>query len=105
MMRVLLPVVLAWLCVVSRPASAQVSPASARIRVTDAINSDPLEGATVSFPDLALGALTDRTGVAVVEGIPPGDHRFEITMPGYGKASGLLHLEPGARADDQVGLT
>jgi hypothetical protein len=104
MMRILVAVALGCLFALPPSAVAQVSPASVRIRVTDAINGDLLEGATVSFPDLSLGSLTDGTGTAVIQAVPPGDHRFEVVMPGYGKASGLLHLEPGAHAEDQVGL-
>jgi hypothetical protein len=105
MNRVLVALALVACVTFPRPLVAQVTPASARIRVTDAINADPLEGATVRFPDLSLGALTDPTGTAVIQAIPPGDHRFEVVMPGYGTASGLLHLEPGARAEDQIGLS
>jgi hypothetical protein len=103
-LRVLIVVILGSLCALPCSVVAQVSPASARIRVVDGITGEPLEGATVSFPGLSLASITDRTGTAVIQAIPPGDHRFEVVRIGYGNASGLLHLEPGARAEDQIRL-
>ena len=85
--------------------SAQVSdPASVRIHVTDALSGEPLSGARVGFPDLELFSLTDSVGTAVIRSIPAGDHAFEVSMLGYGRASGLLHLEPGASGEDRIAL-
>jgi hypothetical protein len=105
MRRVSVAVAVGCLCLLPLAAAAQETPASARIHVTDGISGEPLEGATVSFPDLRLASLTDRTGTAVIPAIPPGNHTFEVVMAGYGKASGVLHLGPGATADDRIGLT
>jgi hypothetical protein len=103
--RILVAMALGCFAVIPRPMVAQVSPASARIRVTDRITGEPLEGATVRFPDLSLASITDGTGIAVIQSIPPGDQSFEVVRIGYGKATGLLHLEPDAKVEDEIGLS
>jgi hypothetical protein len=105
MRRILVVVGVGYLSILPMDAAAQQTTASARLRVIDGVSGKPLEGATVTFPDLRVGSISDGTGAAVIAAIPAGDHSFEVVMPGYGKASGLLHLEPGALAEDQIRLT
>ena len=84
--------------------SAQEDPATLRIRVTEEVTGEPIFGAVVGFPDLRLFSLTAETGDATLTDIPPGDHNLEVTMLGYGRASALLHLDPGAVAIGEIQL-
>ena len=86
-------------------ASAQEEPASLRIRVTDEATGEAIFGAVVGFPDLKLFILTAETGDATLTDIPPGDHNLEVTMLGYGRASALLHLDPGAVGVGEIQLS
>lgn len=85
--------------------SAQEAPASLRILVTDETTGEAIFGAVVGFPDLKLFILTAETGEATLTDIPPGDHNLEVTMLGYGRASALLHLGPGAVGLGEIQLS
>ena len=86
-------------------ASAQEEPASLRIRVIDEATGEAIFGAVVGFPDLKLFILAAETGDATLTDIPPGDHNVEVTMLGYGRASALLHLDPGAVGVGEIQLS
>jgi hypothetical protein len=79
--------------------------ATLRIRVTDAADGQVIAGAIVGFPALEHFGLTNTAGDALLTGIRPGDHVLQVTMFGYGDATALLHLEPGAVATGSVELT
>lgn len=95
------------LCILAATSSAAQRPgdASLQLRVIGVDTGQPLAGAHVTFPDLALFWITDASGVARVTGIPPGEHRFEVTLLGYGTESASLDFEAGAVAEGEVTLT
>jgi len=51
--------------------------------VTDAKNNLPLTGASVTIPDLKLGAVTDSAGRYKFKNLPTGDFLVEVRFEGY----------------------
>ena len=51
--------------------------------VADAITKQPLQGASVSIPDLKLTTVTDSTGRFYFKNLPAGNFLIEISFEGY----------------------
>lgn len=113
---------LALILAFAGPAAAQTAPvpgtvasadtAASRIEgvVTDAKTGAPVMGAGVMVPALEIGAVSDREGRFVLEGVPPGTHAvrvgaftyhmtmFEVDVPEGGPGTLDAALPPGAGA-------
>jgi len=55
------------------------------VTVLDHENGEPIAGATVYFPGLEKGDVTDLNGKATIDGIPDGIFTIEISFLGYEK--------------------
>ena len=51
--------------------------------VTDSASHQPLAGASIYFPQLRLGAVTDANGNYKITRLPKGTYRVELHMTGY----------------------
>src|SRR5215204_7531107 len=51
--------------------------------VTDAVNGQPLPGASITFTDARIGAMAGKEGVYAIRNIPPGHHLVEVSHMGY----------------------
>lgn len=51
--------------------------------ITDAKTGEPLPGATIYFPDLKIGAISDAKGYFRINAINSGKHLIEISYQGY----------------------
>ncbi len=51
--------------------------------VTDSASHQPLVGASIYFPQLRLGAVTDANGNYKIAPLPKGTYRVELHMTGY----------------------
>ncbi len=51
--------------------------------ITDKSNGEPIIGATVSVPDVRIGAITDANGRFALSHLPKGIHLIQITYVGY----------------------
>ena len=56
-----------------------------RATIEDESSKQPIVGATVYFPDLKKGNVTDVNGNVVVSGIPEGTYDLELSFVGYEK--------------------
>ncbi|MBI4540567.1 MAG: carboxypeptidase-like regulatory domain-containing protein, partial [Gemmatimonadetes bacterium] len=72
-------------------------PQEATIRgvVTDQRTGQPLEGAQVHFPRLALGTLTDNAGRFALSRVPAGQYELRAEYLGYASASQTVSITPG----------
>lgn len=52
-------------------------------KVLDAVNGEPLKGASVYLPDLRIGVIADQQGRFTMQNIPQGKHLIEISFTGY----------------------
>jgi iron complex outermembrane recepter protein len=52
-------------------------------KITDAKSGEPLAGASVYFPDLRVGAMSDDKGIYKIQNIPQGKYLLEISYLGY----------------------
>lgn len=96
----------------AQAAAAQSDATASRIEgvVTDAQTGAPVVGAGVMLPALEIGAVSDREGRFVLEGVPVGTHAvrvgaftyhmttFEVHVPEGGPAALDAALPPGAGA-------
>lgn len=53
------------------------------VTAVDHETNDPVAGATVSLPELNIGAITNSVGEATVKNIPDGTHQIRISFVGY----------------------
>jgi len=60
---------------------------SLRGNVTDSASHQPLAGASVYFPQLKLGAVTDTKGNYKIAPLPKGAYSVELHMTGYATLS------------------
>lgn len=76
--------------------------ASARIRVVDAVTSEPVAGASVCLNHGSRhggGRRSGEDGVAVLEQVLPGPLRLEVGSKGYEVIHRLVRLEAGRETD------
>lgn len=52
-------------------------------KITDAKTGAPLPGATIYFPDLKTGAISDNNGLFTTPALNPGKYLIQITYQGY----------------------
>lgn len=64
-------------------------------RVVSALTGGPLENASVSLPEVGIGALTDSTGHFRIVDVPAGRREVKVTLIGFAEASMPIDLEPG----------
>lgn len=82
------------------PLSAQMGRAEVRIRVV--ADDVPLEAATVFWPQLGQGGITDSSGVAVFAEVPVGAYRVEVGYVGYFTEVVTLRVQDGQPTDMEV---
>lgn len=75
------------------PLAAQM--ADARVLVQVFADDAALEHATVYFPDLGLGAVTDGSGQARFTNLPVGEHLLEVSYVGYFNYQKRWRTTPG----------
>ncbi|HEV8319965.1 MAG TPA: TonB-dependent receptor [Myxococcota bacterium] len=87
---------------VTAPASALVPPAAAVTlagRVLEKGGREPLAGAIVALPDLALETETDVSGRFAFRGVPPGDHAVHVVVADHEMLDTTVPVRPGERTD------
>lgn len=85
----LLALALLGLSAASVPAAAQHT---LRVLVTNEHSGEPLPGASVVLEGTAIGASTDPDGLAIVTGVPDGEHTLVVSFVGYDPARLTLTL-------------
>jgi iron complex outermembrane recepter protein len=60
--------------------------------VMDSAAHHPIEGATIYFPQLRLGAITDREGRYSISSLPKGSYAVEVRAMGYATIASQIHL-------------
>ncbi len=63
--------------------------------VTEAMRGQPLPNATVTIPELSLGALADRDGRFRLSDVPVGIHLVSVTLIGYAPATATATVADG----------
>ena len=61
--------------------------------VTDKKTGAPIEGASISIPDLKIGAVTDAAGHYTFKNLPKGIYLVNITAVGYGAVNQKLNFD------------
>ncbi|WP_245645873.1 TonB-dependent receptor [Niabella ginsenosidivorans] len=67
--------------------------------VTDSLSNLPLPGATISFPDLKVDAVTDKDGRFFIRSLPNGRFTITVSYVGYRSYVGILTIS-GATTQD-----
>ncbi|MBI4541176.1 MAG: SusC/RagA family TonB-linked outer membrane protein [Gemmatimonadetes bacterium] len=90
---------------VSRDAFRSLQEATVRGVVTDGRTGQPLEGAQVHFPRLALGTLTNAAGRYTLSRVPAGQHELQAEYLGYRTVTQTVAVTPGAGVVVDIELT
>jgi len=61
-------------------------------KITDKSTGLPIPGATITIPDLKIGASTDTSGIYVLKQLPKGEYLVEVTAIGYASATKVIDL-------------
>src|SRR5258708_1943258 len=70
--------------------------------VTDKADGKPVIGATVSIPDLRIGAITDVNGHYTLNHIPKGIYLLQVTYIGYATLNQRVDLTKTTVLDVQI---
>ncbi|HKC35052.1 MAG TPA: TonB-dependent receptor, partial [Chitinophagaceae bacterium] len=68
-------------------------------KITDIKTGETLAGASVYFPDLHLGAISDDKGIYKIQNIPKGKYLLEITYLGYSSFVETIDLNGDIQKD------
>jgi outer membrane cobalamin receptor len=75
------------------------------VSVNSRVDGDPIPRALVSLPESGLSSLTDRSGRAVLRGLPPGLYRLTVQALGYGEEAVEVEAVNGRRTYASVSLS
>ena len=67
--------------------------------ISDSATRKPLEGASIYFPQLKLGAITDGDGNYKISPFPKGTYEGEIQMSGYATVTKQVTIKSGEKLD------
>ncbi|MDP3436428.1 MAG: outer membrane beta-barrel protein [Bacteroidales bacterium] len=83
--------------------TAQATTSILEGKVIDKSTGEPIIGATIFFPDIRKGSMTDQDGLYSITNLPIGVHRAEISGISYKKISvNDLEIKEGANSFDIV---
>jgi iron complex outermembrane recepter protein len=68
-------------------------------KITDAKSGEPLSGASVYFPDLRIGGISDDKGLYKIQNIPGGKYLLEISYLGYSSIVETIDLNGDVQKD------
>src|SRR5438445_8467443 len=71
--------------------------------IKDKQSGAPVQGASVYFPDLKIGAISDIHGKYVLNNIPKGYYLIEVSSIGYRSAINLVTIKVMTTADLLLG--
>ena len=84
-------------------ATAQVTGA-VQGRVFDAETEEPLTGVNVGLGETSFGGATNRDGLFVIEGVPPGAYAVVASFVGYEPARDSVEVAPGGIVEVTLAL-
>jgi iron complex outermembrane receptor protein len=68
-------------------------------KITDAKSGTPLPGATIYFPDLKTGTISDKNGIFTTPALNPGKYLIQITYQGYATIIETIDLNSNMQKD------
>src|SRR5437868_4904256 len=74
-------------------------------KVTDAKTGEPLARASVYFPDLKRGTVTNDSGTYKIQNIARGNYLIEITYAGYASVIETISLSGSVQKDFALNTT
>lgn len=83
-MKTILPILLMLMCILA-PASADTTTNKVVLKgsVTDAIDGEPVVGASIYFPQLKQGTITNAEGLYIVKDLPAVKTTIQVTYVGH----------------------
>jgi iron complex outermembrane receptor protein len=73
--------------------------------VIDAATQQPVAGATVYFPQLKLGAVSDIKGNYTIAPLPKGAYEVQLEMLGYGTLTKLIFIKAAVTLDFALAIS
>ena len=105
-MKLLYTALIAFLFTLFNQSFAQINRAartSIHGKVTNARTGEPLQGASIYFPDLKIGGVTDEAGAFSLQNVPKGKFLIEVSFLGF--SSVLESVEMNEQVQKNFALT